>query len=89
MKLHLKIWILAILSLLAYIIAKGLETNPGPMGVQPTFWYVIWGILQIIAAWYTYKLLKVKHRSGSWVGLVAFFGILGIIVIYLIPSKKQ
>lgn len=89
MKLHLKIWIPGILSLLAFIIARGLETKPGQdIFTQPTFWYAIWGTLQLVAAWYAYQLLKIKHRSGSWIGLVTFFGLLGIIVIYLLPSKK-
>lgn len=89
MKKHLKIWIPAILSFLAYIIAKGLEINPGPrVEVQPTFWYVIWGILQIVAAYGAWEYLKFKNRSGGWVGLVAVLGIVGIIIIYLIPAKK-
>jgi CHASE2 domain-containing sensor protein len=90
MKLHLKIWIPGVLSLLAYVIAKGLDQKPGPdVFTQPLLWYWIWGILQIVAAWYTYQLLKIKRRSGSWIALVALFGLIGIIIIYLIPAKKE
>ncbi len=89
MRLHLKIWIPAIISLWAYSVASSLSQNSDPTTQSYSgMWYVIWGLFQLVAAWYTYKLLKIKNRSGSWVGLVAFFGLLGVAIIYLIPKKK-
>lgn len=90
MNIHLKIWIPGILSFIAYLAAKGLQMKPGPdFLTQPGLWYFIWGALQLVAAYFTWILLKnYKHRSGTWITLVALFGLLGIIVIYLIPAKK-
>lgn len=90
MNIHLKIWIPGVISFIAYLAAKGLEMKPGPdVFTQPALWYFIWGALQLLAAYYAWILLKnYKHRSGTWITLVALFGLLGIIVIYLIPAKK-
>jgi hypothetical protein len=90
MKLHLKIWIPALISVFCYTLAKSLERTPGPNWLsQATFWFWAWGILQVVAAYFAWTYLKtVKHRSGGWVGLVAIAGVLGIIIIYLIPAKK-
>lgn len=89
MNIHFKIWIPGILSYIAYILSIAAERGGGSYAhTISTFFYFIWGILQLTAAWYSWQLLKIKHRSGAWVGLVAVSGLFGITIIYLIPAKK-
>lgn len=89
MNIHLKIWIPGLLSFFTFLIYKGLQLHPGPrIEVQPTFWFFVTLILQLLAAWYAYKLLKIKNRSGTWIGLVVVIGLLGIIIVELLPAKK-
>jgi hypothetical protein len=90
MNLHLKIWVPAIISVFCGALSNSLERTPGPDWIsQPTFWFWAWVILQLVAAYFTWIYIKtVKHRSGAWVGLVAISGVLGIIIIYLLPAKK-
>ena len=90
MNIHLKILLLSIISLILLFIAKALELSPGPdILTRSMLWYVLWGGAQLLLFKYSFYLLTdYKHRSSRWSLLVLFFGVLGIIYIYLIPKKK-
>ena len=80
MNIHLRIWIPGIISVFALTVAD----ESGSI-----FWFLTWIILQLIALYYTWILLKnYKHRSGALILLPLFLNLLGILIIYLIPAKK-
>ena len=92
MKKHLLIWVFGLLSSFSYLIADNLSVHP-QIGVtifsRSTVYYFIWAIFQLIMTYGVWLLLQNKKRSKFLIILPLFSGLIGAIIVYFIPKKKD